>query len=89
MNPVYSSPAPAPSATLRVGSGRPEHLTQVLAAQIDWSDAALARTWRTAGITSLSLGVALHAFTHWIPGTFFLVTGTWAMLKGSPQWRRV
>jgi hypothetical protein len=87
MNPVYSSPAPAPARqfgpTPTVAGATP-----VQAATLDWSDAALARTWRTAGITSLSLGVVLHACTYWIPGTVFLLTGTWAVLKGSPQWRR-
>ena len=88
MNPVYSSPSPAPAGQFGTApsvSGQ----APVQAATLDWSDAALARTWRTAGITSLSLGVVLHACTYWIPGTLFLLTGTWAVLKGNPQWRRV
>ncbi len=57
------------------------------AVTVDWSDEALARTWRTAGVLSLGLGVGLHAFFSWIPGTIFLLTGAWAVAKGSPQWR--
>jgi hypothetical protein len=79
MSQVFS---PSPSPSDRLGSPTARVVT------LDWSDAALARTWRTAGMVSLGLGVVLHACASWIPGTILLLTGTWAVAKGSPRWRQ-
>lgn len=87
MSSVYRNHSPAPVNRLGAPHDAGRH-ESARAATLDWSDAALARTWRTAGMASLGLGVVLHACASWIPGTLFLLTGAWAVAKSSPQWRR-
>lgn len=52
----------------------------------DWSERALARTWRTVGTVSLSIGV-INAFIPLLPTTVFLLIGLWAFGKGDPMMR--
>lgn len=80
MGQVFSSPRSAAADAVHPISG-------FGAPVMDWSDQALARTWRTAGVLCLGIGVILHACVSWIPGTIFLLTGVWAVAKGNPQWR--
>ena len=52
----------------------------------DWSDVAAQRTWRTAGIVLMAVGV-LNAFVSRLPALIFFVLGVWAHLKGHPVLR--
>lgn len=49
----------------------------------DWSQAPLARTWRTFSILCWSTGLAL-AWVHPLPGIAFGLMGWWAQCKATP-----
>jgi hypothetical protein len=61
-----------PSATLALGN--------------DWSDLALQRTWRSAGVLLMLIGL-LNAFVARLPALLFFLLGVWAHLKGDPVLR--
>ena len=52
----------------------------------DWSDAALQRTWRSAGVLLMLIGLA-NAFVARLPAALFFLLGVWAHLKGHPTLR--
>ena len=52
----------------------------------DWSDEALHRTWRSAGVVLMLIGLA-NAFVARLPALLFFLLGVWAHLKGHPVLR--
>lgn len=52
----------------------------------DWSERALARTWRTVGTISFTIAL-INAFIPLLPTTVFLLIGLWAFGKGDPLMR--
>lgn len=50
----------------------------------DWSQAPLARTWRTFSILCWSTGLIL-AWLHPLPGIAFGLLGWWGQCKASPE----
>lgn len=52
----------------------------------DWSDAALHRTWRSAGNLLMLIGL-FNAFVSRLPALLFFLLGVWAHLKGHPVLR--
>lgn len=77
------------SSTARPGvlaSGELAAGPTTLSRPLDWSDQALARTWRTVGTVSMGIGI-INAFLPLLPTTVFLLIGVWAYGKGDPQLR--
>jgi hypothetical protein len=51
-------------------------------ATADWSQPALARTWRSFSVLCWSLAV-LSAFLHMLPAALFSALGLWAQFKAA------
>jgi hypothetical protein len=71
-SPAISRHGILPAATLSMGQ--------------DWSDEALHRTWRTAGVLLMLIGLA-NSFVARLPAALFFLLGIWAHLKGNPVLR--
>lgn len=61
----------------------PSSTPTALPPDADWSQAPLARTWRSFAILCWSTGLIL-AWLHPLPGMAFGVLGWWAQRKSSP-----
>ena len=57
--------------------------TAALPSNADWSQAPLARTWRSFSILCWSTGLIL-AWLHPLPGIAFGLLGWWAQCKATP-----
>ena len=52
----------------------------------DWGEQALQKTWRSAGVFLMLVGL-INTFVSRLPATLFFLLGIWAHLKGNPVMR--